>query len=429
MEILFKSFYEHIRDKKYQGKGFATLFVEATKSKLSREDTNRRRILFLFNSFVSISGGDIRFIEVYKRVKDFDSIIVTPLIGKEVCEINKLKARYRITTKERHPNNIFFVYFMRTVRALSLRIRVQNGDILYSTSDFLPDTFPSFVYKLMNKRAKWVAAFHLIAPNPFYGPDQYYRSNKKMRIPTINAVLNKTAQLFSVMLIKWKADRILVVNSEISNYLTTNFNVNKRRITIVDNGVDLDKIITTKQPKDDKKYDACFIGRFHQQKGIFDLINIWGLVCKEKPAAKLALIGNGCEKTRRKIETEITARRLAGNVEVLGFLDEENKILALKSSKIFLFPSTYESWGIVAAEAMACGLPVVAWDLPVYKEIFPKGLVEIPQGNTFEFASRVLELLENKGLLNKIQNQAIETASKYDWNRVAKKELEILDSL
>jgi len=428
MEVPFKSFFEHQRNNEYQGEGFATLFIKADKSAVNKKDAGRKRIIFLFNSFVSISGGDTRFIEVFKRLKDFNKVIITPSIGRKICEMKKLNAAYILTTKEIHFKNIFISYFRRIIGALFLKIEIRDEDITYSTSDFLPDVLPAFVYKFTHKRAKWVVAFHLIAPNPFYGSDQYYSSHKKFRKPTIESLFYKATQLFSLALIRWKADKVLTVNSEIYDYLVKKVGLGAIRTMIVNNGVDISKFLAVNQPKN-KIYDAVFVGRFHQQKSISDLIRIWELVCKEKPDAKLALIGRGFKEEQTSFEKEILARGLTGNIKMLGFLNEKEKILTLKSSKLFLFPSSYESWGIVAVEAMACGLPVLAWDLPVFREIFPNGLIRFSKGDISEFASTVLNLLCNDALLNSIGKQALETAKKYDWNQVALRESEILLSI
>jgi len=65
----------------------------------------------------------------------------------------------------------------------------------------------------------------------------------------------------------------------------------------------------------------------------------------------------------------------------------------LKSSKIFILPSYNESWALVVCEAMACGLPVVAYDLPVFEEVYKKGMILIPIGDIDKFAGAILKLL------------------------------------
>jgi glycosyltransferase involved in cell wall biosynthesis len=53
-----------------------------------------------------------------------------------------------------------------------------------------------------------------------------------------------------------------------------------------------------------------------------------------------------------------------------GMVSEEEKFRLLKASRVFAMPSRYESWGIVVNEALAAGIPVVAYDLSCYRPVF-----------------------------------------------------------
>jgi glycosyltransferase involved in cell wall biosynthesis len=120
---------------------------------------------------------------------------------------------------------------------------------------------------------------------------------------------------------------------------------------------------------------------------------------------------------------------LKNNVTLLGFLSEERKCETLQSSIIFVYPSYQESWGAVVAEAMACGLPVVAYDLPVYKEVFEDKLVTVPLGDVDSMAKQVIFLLENPDVAKKIGEKGREFVRRYDWNRVAEQELSVMINL
>jgi len=384
------------------------------------------RLIAFLNSYTEgISGGDVHFIEVAKRLRDFDKVVVTSLLGEKICKEEGLRANYLITTKERHSENlfrsIFFTYFKRVFKALTLKVKILDKDILYSTSDFLPDILPAFVLKLRNKNAKWVAFIHLIAPNPFYGYRQVYLNNKKMKIPRFKDILYKLSQLISIYLMKRQADIVSVDNSEMKKYLIGK-GIESDRIFIHENGIDLSSIRKVNK-LDIIHYDAIFIGAYRPQKGIPDLIDIWEKVCKKRKNSKLAIIGD------IPLKKEVQERKMETNISLLGTKIGQEKIALLKSSTFFIFPSFYESFGNVVLEAIACGLPVIAYDLPVYREIYPKGMVRVSIGSIEEFAKKALELLENQGLFNKLSKDAKEVASKHDWERATEKELKILEQL
>ena len=97
-----------------------------------------------------------------------------------------------------------------------------------------------------------------------------------------------------------------------------------------------------------------------------------------------------------------------------------------KSSEVFVFPSHEEGWGIAICEAMACGLPVVAYDLPVYREIFTQGIITVPLKDIKAFSEKVVNLLENDKERHVLGDKARSQATVYDWDTVAARELSLM---
>ncbi|MBW2059017.1 MAG: hypothetical protein JRJ26_16130, partial [Deltaproteobacteria bacterium] len=123
-----------------------------------------RRLIAFMNAYTEgISGGDACFVEIAKRLVKYDKIVITSILGKRLCESRGLKARYLITTKEHHFENVIYTYSRRLLKALFLRVDVSEGDILYATSDFIPDVIPALIKKICKRKTTWVQKiFHLI---------------------------------------------------------------------------------------------------------------------------------------------------------------------------------------------------------------------------------------------------------------------------
>jgi glycosyltransferase involved in cell wall biosynthesis len=75
---------------------------------------------------------------------------------------------------------------------------------------------------------------------------------------------------------------------------------------------------------------------------------------------------------------------------------------------------------------MACGLPVVAYDLPVYHEIFKHGLVTVPLKDFKHFSEEVISLLENDERRQLLGDEGRNQATLYDWNNVAAREFSLM---
>ena len=128
----------------------------------------------------------------------------------------------------------------------------------------------------------------------------------------------------------------------------------------------------------------------------------------------------------QRLQDVINDRKLNDNILLLNRVPESDKFALLKTGKLFLFPSYEEGWGIAICEAMACGLPVVAYDLPAYRNVFKQGMVRVPVGNKKEMAMEVIKLFEDKDYRERLSNNAMIQAYKYDWNKTIDEEMNIL---
>lgn len=388
------------------------------------EDMRKKfRLIALLNSYTQgISGGDARFIEIAKRLneKNLKIYVITSRLGKMLCERRGLRTKYLLTTAEGAIKNIILTYLWRIFRALRLNLKLEDGDILYSTSDFLPDTLPAFIWKLKNDKVRWVQVIHHLYGNPLKRRGKNFLVN----------LLGYLSQRFSFILIKNKADAILVYGSREGERVKKYFmrmGFRSDRIYEVQNGVDC-RIIRGVAGQE-KIYDACFVGRLAESKGVFDLLIIWKLVCERKKDATLVIIGDGQESVKEKLKRRISELGLEKNVILAGLLEGEDLYRKISMCKIGVHPSYEEGWGTAICEIMACGLPVVAWDLPVYENIYPKGILKAPLKNVTIFSKHILELLGGEQLYYKTSQDAQEVALKYDWDKIAINEMKILEEI
>jgi glycosyltransferase involved in cell wall biosynthesis len=102
------------------------------------------------------------------------------------------------------------------------------------------------------------------------------------------------------------------------------------------------------------------VGRFHPQKNHTTIVRVFHDVRKQNPLARLIFVGDGPQ--RPDIEAMVSSLGLRADVGFLGIRDNAQEIMTL--CDLFLFPSTHEGFGIVAIEASAAALPVVATRIP-----------------------------------------------------------------
>ena len=90
-----------------------------------------------------------------------------------------------------------------------------------------------------------------------------------------------------------------------------------------------------------------------------------------------------------------------------------------------VFPSKQEGWGIAPMEALSYGVPVIAYELPVYRESIgnSKAFIQIKLGDQRNLAKAVIKVLTN---LERYSSSAGQWKPVLDWNKVAMKEWEIV---
>lgn len=367
------------------------------------------------------TGGIIRLTKIMSKLmgKKLNLIINTTEWVTKYFKKNGILAKYNIVESSlKFQNKLDLAY-----KSLYLTIRSlvffplpasKNGEkiVVYATSDLFWETIPAFFWKMRNRKIEWIQVIHHIYP------DWKKRPGNKL-VSFFGFYLQK----FSFFLARKKADKIIVLNEFIKKELAKR-DFDEKRVFLNSNGIDFEQIEAVN--KSDKNYDGVFLGRLSPSKGIADLIEIWKKVCEILSEARLAIVGGGSLEEKNNLLKKIKKHNLEKNIEILGFLGDDEVISILKSGKFFLFPSHEEGWGIAIAEAMAAGLPVVSWNLPVYQEVFENHTLQMKENNIGEFSSKVIELFKDNALREKLSSEGKEFVKKYSWKKVAEREMEII---
>ena len=381
-------------------------------------DAKKPTIAILMNSFWNsgegISGGDVRLIQVFERIEEtFAAIdIYTSEQSRKIIGNRIKKANFIISDQKYDKGSLFKAYFSREKWAKK-EILKHKYDIVYASSDFFTDVNPCHVYKKKYPDIRWIQCiFHVY-------PDWKKRPGNKIVNLAGSLIQNR-----SFVKIKRKADAIININSQVRDCLIQKMKFNKNLIHLNPCGADLNYFKKLKVEK--KLNQAAFLARLKPSKGIFELVEIWKGVTKTVPSAKLMIIGGGSPETKEKLQGSIDAAKLHNNIFLNGFMDQEEAFKIVKESQVFVFPSHEEGFGMAIAEAMACEVPAVAWNLEVYGEVFPKGLVQVKENNTASFAKEVIKLFKDDKYSRRMSLDAKEMVQKYGLDEIAQEEKKII---
>ena len=172
-----------------------------------------------------------------------------------------------------------------------------------------------------------------------------------------------------------------------------------------------------------------FLGRMDEpRKGLPVLLEAFELLAPERPGLRLLIAGPGdADEQRRKLPAGLRDRAV-----FLGEVSEDHKVRVLHSVDIFCSPNTGgESFGIVTAEAMAAGLPIVASDIPAFRQVLRGGLAGelFAVGDPADLARVTARLLDDPARRAELSVAALDAVADYDWNKVARDVLSVYETV
>jgi glycosyltransferase involved in cell wall biosynthesis len=190
-------------------------------------------------------------------------------------------------------------------------------------------------------------------------------------------------------------------------------------IRVIPNSV---KLSETKSWAKREENLVLFVGRFERVKGIALFLEAAGLIRQQYPRARFVVAGTEhASVPQQEIERLLKQHSLEPHVEHLGFLSRDELIDLYHRASICVVPSFYESFGLVALEAMACGLPVVASRVGGLTEVVDDGVTGrlVNSANPEALASSVVELLRDPAQRAALSEAAQQRAGQFSIERNA----------
>lgn len=169
-------------------------------------------------------------------------------------------------------------------------------------------------------------------------------------------------------------DQVVPLSEELMDDMKR-FKVPEAKTSFIRNGVDLKEIDATlaslpqKNNVDSGSRVIGFIGQMIPRKGIPDLIEVFDQLYKQEPDIQLQLLGDGSQ--RQELEAQAAELSSAKAVEFLGFRSDRLELLSKFS--LFVMTSSLEGIPRCMMEAMAVGIPVVAYDIPGVDQLVEHG--------------------------------------------------------
>lgn len=199
------------------------------------------------------------------------------------------------------------------------------------------------------------------------------------------------------------------------------------QVAVVLNGVDLDSaararhaIVVNRNGTSGRT--VLYLGRLEiHQKGLDYLIEAMRAVDNH---VRLVIAGDG--KDRRRLRRLVADRGLSERVKFVGPVAGPEKWALIAGADALLLPSRFETFGITALEAMACGTPVIASDLDCLREVVDRDAgVLVPSGDVAALTGAINRLVGDTSVSQSMAQAGIRAAQTYGWDARAREQGEI----
>lgn len=219
------------------------------------------------------------------------------------------------------------------------------------------------------------------------------------------------ARNFGWSYLRWfynKFDKVLVPSQSTKQLLQKKSFLN---VALWTRGIDAD-VFYPGQKKDDKTVRLIFAGRLVKEKDLLELVNVCALLDKHNLNYEIIFAGDG--------ELRQTLAKKIKKSHVTGFIEQVKLAELYRSSDIFVFPSTTETFGNVVLEALASGLPVIVSDGGAAKDLVLHGQTGFvaKAHDVRKFAEYTVLLILNKQLRLRLSRNARQFSLDYQWENV-----------
>lgn len=276
----------------------------------------------------------------------------------------------------------------------------ENFDVVYAATPGILGLYAFLIAKILH--IPYVTTFHTDFPEYIgkYSDDHMFKDH----------IWNGFSMLLN------SSSRVLSPSKEYKRVLISN-GVKRKKIEVFTRGVNHDKFnVGFREENFWKKFDdslqnekiVLFVGRVAKEKNLDAFLQV-SEILEKREDVKFAVVGDGPYLSSIKPKYE-------KSVIFTGFMEKEELSRTFASSDIFLFPSHTETFGNVALESQASGLPTIVSDKGAIKENVEDGVTGFVIGseNPFDYAKKVEFLLDNPTVYESMKKSGVELMKQRD---------------
>jgi L-malate glycosyltransferase len=256
---------------------------------------------------------------------------------ERIISVRKEIPVFKKTSLNYTPFLHWFYKFITPVYAVKL---YEEYEQQYGKPDIIHAHFSLWSgFAALNLKKKFNVPYIVTEHSSYFAEKKYSRSELKIAEKVFN-----------------NAERVICVSSSLKNEIQKNVNVPDEKFSIIPNMIDTEHFKPLNAIK--KRKQIISVGTLIKTKGFESLIKGFSKFSSSFPDYTLLIVGGGPEKNN--LENLAESLGLKDKVIFAGPLNHQDLVVSYNQSDFFALTSHFETFGIVYAEALSCGLPVLA---------------------------------------------------------------------
>ncbi len=231
-----------------------------------------------------------------------------------------------------------------------------------------------------------------------------------------------------------KAQRIITVSESARTEILANLRLRPDRIVAIHNGVDFSssndppELQDAELPSGDAPY-ILFGGSFEPRKNLMRLIEAFDLATHQGLSHNLVMIVDSGSGHAEQVVKRARRLSCADRLRFMSGLDGPTLRAVYREATTFAFPTLSEGFGLPPLQAMASGVPVIASDIPVMREVLGEAAYYVDPYSPLDIANALTALGSDDSLRDELADAGRKRAAGFSWEETARRTLDVYRSV
>lgn len=222
------------------------------------------------------------------------------------------------------------------------------------------------------------------------------------------------------------ASKIVAISQATADDIADLFPQLSRHVTVIPNGVHPEffrPVAVEEMERLASRYRLVrrprllYVGGYDARKNVPTLLGACREVFARRPGGELVLVG---AQNNSGVGRQVAELGLEDHVLATPYLTRHEVVALYQTADLFVFPSTYEGFGLPPAQALAVGIPVVAGDTPAVSEVVGDSGLLVPPVNVDAWVQTINKVLDTPALAQKMAARGRARAEDFNWDTIAR---------